>query len=170
MCYGIVECKYTTDSQSDACIETKKQFNLFQIPLEQTWVAETYEPLFLRCNQNEMDYVVVSEDLLLARYPNAKSLRRNLVGTIGLVNHRQKIDNFWFMFVVNWCDNLIVRFLDNCGWINRMAVNSKYSFDKIGEPLVNILLEFCVNKGIYTVETTSTECQYSKRELLLKMG
>lgn len=51
-----------------------------------------------------------------------------------------------------------------------MAVNSKYSFEKVGEPLVTCLLEFCVNKGIYTVETTSTECQYTKRELLLKMG
>lgn len=60
----------------------------FQIPLEQTWVAESYEPLFLRCKQHEMDYVVVNEDLLLTKYPNAKSLRRNLVGTVSLVNHR----------------------------------------------------------------------------------
>lgn len=51
-----------------------------------------------------------------------------------------------------------------------MAVNSKYSFHKVGEPLVTCLLEFCVNKGIYTVEATSTECQYTKRELLMKMG
>lgn len=51
-----------------------------------------------------------------------------------------------------------------------MAVSPQYSFHKIGEPLVTNLLEFCVNKGIYTVETTSTECQYPKRELLLKMG
>ncbi|XP_037024709.1 uncharacterized protein LOC119066382 [Bradysia coprophila] len=119
------------------------------VPVEQTWVAESYEPLFLRQEKEQMDYVVVNEDMLLTRYPNAKSLRRNLVGTIGLTTHR---------------------FLDNCGWINRMAVNPKYSFHKVGEPLVTCLLEFCVNKGIYTVESTSTECQYTKRELLLKMG
>lgn len=51
-----------------------------------------------------------------------------------------------------------------------MAVDSKYSFEKIGEPLVISMLEHCINKGINMVETTSTECQYNKRELLLKMG
>lgn len=56
--------------------------------MEQAWVAETYEPLFLRQQMEEMDYVVVSEDSLLTRYPNAKSLRRNLVGTIGFVSHK----------------------------------------------------------------------------------
>ncbi len=146
-------------------------FSLLQVPLEQTWVAESYEPLLLRQDKQEMDYVVVNEDLLLTRYPNAKSLRRNLVGTIGLINHRYGLITIcqWESTVTNK-NIFFCRFLDNCGWINRMAVSPKYSFQKIGEPLVTCLLEFCVNKGIYTVETTSTECQYTKRELLLKMG
>lgn len=70
-------------------IVLKLQFNHFlQVKVEQTWVAESYEPLFLRCGKQEMDYVVVNEDLLFTRYPNAKSLRRNLVGTISLINHK----------------------------------------------------------------------------------
>lgn len=59
-----------------------------KVPVEQTWVAESYEPLFLRQDKQEMDYVVVNEDVLLAQYPNVKSLRKNLIGTIGLTNHR----------------------------------------------------------------------------------
>lgn len=70
------------------CLFQFSPISFFQVPLEQTWVAETYEPLSFRQDKKEMDYVVVNEDLLLTRYPNAKSLRRNLVGTIGLVNHR----------------------------------------------------------------------------------
>lgn len=73
-----------------------------QVPIEQTWVAESYEPLLLRQDKQEMDYVVVNEDLLLTRYPNAKSLRRNLIGTIGLTNHR-------------------------CGLISASAVSSQHS-------------------------------------------
>lgn len=142
-----------------------------QVPIEQTWVAESYEPLFLRQDKQEMDYVVVNEDLLLTRYPNAKSLRRNLIGTIGLTNHRCGLICCLCGIVKTFLNqNLSCRFLDNCGWISRMAINSKYSFHKVGEPLVTCLLEFCVSKGIHNIETASTECQYPKRELLLKMG
>lgn len=69
-------------------IQQYNSHHVIQVKVEQTWVAESYEPLFLRCEKQEMDYVVVNEDLLFTRYPNAKSLRRNLVGTISLVNHR----------------------------------------------------------------------------------
>lgn len=73
------------------CVYTtywKCAMELSHVSVEQTWVAESYEPLFIRCDYQEMDYVVVKEDLLFTRYPNAKGLRRNLVGTISIINHR----------------------------------------------------------------------------------
>lgn len=115
-------------------------------------MAEAYEPYFLRCSQRDMDYELIAEQqlpALLASDPSLHQLRKQIVGTIGVRDHHS---------------------LHNCGWISRTAVNPKYSIDRIGEQLIRRALTHCLQRGHYTAESVTTECQYGIRELMLRMG
>lgn len=99
-----------------------------------------------------MDYELVAEEhlpALMDANPSIRQLRKQIVGTIGVREHHS---------------------LHNCGWLSRTAVNPRYSMDRIGEYLIHQVLTNCLNRGYYTVETVTTECQYGIRELMLRMG
>lgn len=78
-----------------------------------------------------------------------KAMRRTLVGTISVDVHRS---------------------LPNAGWLTHLAVDPKYNFDQIAEPLTKRALKFSMEIQMYSVETSTTECQFDLRELLLRMG
>lgn len=113
-------------------------------------VAEAYEPYFLRCSPKEIEYDIVSQDYIANNATDViNSLRKVLVGTISINAHLS---------------------LHNCGWISRTVVHPNYSFDKIGEPLINQALLYCNDQEFYSAETSTTECQYGVRELMMKIG
>lgn len=99
-----------------------------------------------------MDYELVAEEqlpALLGSDPSLHQLRKQIIGTVSVRDHHS---------------------LHNCGWISRTAVNPRYSIDRIGEPLISRALAHCYQRGHYTAESVTTECQYAVRELMLRMG
>lgn len=78
-----------------------------------------------------------------------KTMRKSIVGVISIEVHRS---------------------LPNAGWISNLAIDPKYKFDKIAEPLIIRALKFAIDIKMYSMETSTTECQFDLRELLLKMG
>lgn len=114
-------------------------------------MAEAYEPHFLRCSQKDINYDFISEEQLYVMSSDSLNrLRHEIVGTISLQKHQS---------------------LHNCGWISRTAIHPNYSMNNIGEQLImQVLAHSHHREGYYTVETVTTECQYSIRELMLRMG
>lgn len=105
----------------------------------------------MRCSPKEIDYEFVSEEELNELRSNGATnqLRIEIVGTISLREHQS---------------------LHNCGWISRTAVHPNYSMNAIGEQLINKVLAYSLLQNYYSVEAVTTECQYSVRELMLRMG
>lgn len=116
------------------------------------WIAELYEPYTLSLQMTPttvFDYDIVPEERILSTDVEISRMRRTVVGTISINPHNS---------------------LGNCGWISRLAIDTKRNFQKIAEPLVNRLLKYGFEQRMYTIETVTTECQMDFRELLLKMG
>lgn len=123
-------------------------------PLRNCWVAEAYEPYLLGLSggggsRKQQNYDIVHEDSILPNDVEVNRMQRKIVGFVSISPHKS---------------------LENCGWINRMSVNSKYDFDKVAEPLIHRALKHGLDINLYTIEATTTECQFDFRELLQRMG
>lgn len=123
---------------------------LASLPMRNCWVAEAYEPFLLGLSAKKQQILdVVPEHSILPNDVEVNKMRRRIVGTISISAHKSH---------------------DNCGWINRLAVNTTYDFDKVAEPLISRSLKHGYDMGMESIEATTTECQFDFRELLLKMG
>ena len=137
-------------SFSCACDAGRRSIKSIKYPIKKCWIAEAYEPYVLSLsNKTHQDFDYVQEENILPNDVEVNRMRRTLVGAINIDPHKA---------------------LDNSGWINRFAVKSNYNFDKVAEPLIHRALKFGLDQSMYSIETVTTECQSSYRELLLKMG
>lgn len=127
-----------------------KAMELSAQPMRNAWVAEAYEPFLMRLGaQQQQSFDIVHEDSILSNDVEVNRMRRQIVGFVSIGPHK---------------------FLENCGWISRLSINSKYDFDKAAEPLIHRVLKHGLEADMYSIEATTTECQCDYRELLLKMG
>lgn len=120
--------------------------------MKNCWVAETYEPPLYGLTKERSglyDFDLVHEENLKRDDPEVLTMRKSVIGVISVEVHRS---------------------LPNAGWISHLAVDPKYKFEKIAEPLINRALRFGIEIQMYSMETATTECQVDLRELLLKMG
>lgn len=127
-----------------------KAIELTSEPMRTCWVAEAYEPYILSLGPTKQEaYDIVPEESILPNDVEVNRMRRQVVGFIGIAPHKA---------------------LENCGWINRLSINSNYNFDKVAEPLINRALKYGLDMNFYSIESATTECQFDARELLLRMG
>lgn len=119
-------------------------------PMHTAWVAEAYEPFLLSLtNHQQRAFNIVQEDSILPNDIEVNRMRRQIVGFVSIGPHKG---------------------MDNSGWLNRLSIMSKYSFDKVAEPLIQRVLKHGHDQHLDSIEATTTECQFDNRELLLKMG
>lgn len=127
-----------------------KAIELASEPMRNCWVAEVYEPYTLSLGPaKQQTYDIVHEDSILPNDVEVNRMRRQVIGFICIAPHKA---------------------LENCGWINRLSISSKYNFDKVAEPLINRALKYGLDMNFYTIEAVTTECQFDARELLLRIG
>lgn len=122
-----------------------------QDPITTCWIAEAFEPYVLSfsVSENQREYDVVNESRLKSDEAEIKRMRRTIVGTISINDHRN---------------------LPGSGWLSHFAVKPKFNFDKAAEALVKRSLKHGVDVDYCTIEMATTECQFELRELLLKIG
>lgn len=127
-----------------------KAMDLASQPMHTAWVAEAYEPFLLSLtNHQQRAFNIVQEDSILPNDIEVNRMRRQIVGFVSIGPHKG---------------------MDNSGWLNRLSIMSKYSFDKVAEPLIQRVLKHGHDQHLDSIEATTTECQFDNRELLLKMG
>lgn len=112
------------------------------------WVAEIYEPLVYSNLQEKGEIERFYDDEVLGKHELNK-MKRKIVGTISCQSHH---------------------ILENSGWINRLAVCPKYPFTEIAKHLIIRVLAYAYDNNFFTIETVTSECDESIREVYLKLG
>ena len=112
------------------------------------FVVEVYEPLILRLDKKEIEYVDMTLEEI-NKYEDLKKMRKKIVGTVSVKNHQS---------------------LHESAWIYRLAVDPDYPFERIAKPLIKAALRHAYDHHMYTCETCSMECHEDLRELLLRIG
>lgn len=122
-----------------------------QDPITTCWVAEAYEPYLMALNlANEtIDFDIVHESRLQSTDFEVNRMKRTVIATISIEDHRT---------------------MPGAGWLSHFAVESKFNFDKVAEPLIHRALKHAIDMQLDAVEMVTTECQSQLRELLLKIG
>lgn len=100
-------------------------------------------------NDNNQNYDILQEGHLNSNEMELKRMRRSLVGTISIDEHRS---------------------LPVAGWLSHFAIKPKFHFEKAAEAIINRALKHGMDSNFNTVEMATTECQFQLRELLLKLG
>jgi predicted GNAT family N-acyltransferase len=114
------------------------------------FVVEMYEPFQMRLDKKELEYVEMTENDLILNAQDLKKMRsKRIVGTLSIRNHHA---------------------LNESAWIYRLAVDPNYSYNQIAKPLVIKAMQHAHDNGLYSVESSSAECDEEKRELFLKVG
>ncbi|XP_062536442.1 uncharacterized protein LOC134205309 [Armigeres subalbatus] len=113
------------------------------------WVAEIYEPLVHNGLTRGFGIDQFYNDIPRVDQKELNKMRRKVVGTISCRSH------------------LI---MENSGWIYRLAVCPKYPFREIAEHLIIRVLENAYDNQLFTIETATSECDESIREVYLKLG
>lgn len=113
------------------------------------WVAEIYEPLVHNGLTQGLEIDQFYNDVPKVDKKELSKMRRKVVGTVSCKNH------------------LI---MENSGWIYRLAVCPKYPFREIAEHLIIRVLENAYDNQLFTIETATSECDESIREVYLKLG
>lgn len=113
------------------------------------WVAEIYEPLIHNGLTKGWEIDKFYNDAPQGDKAEINRMRRKIVGTISCKSH------------------LI---MENSGWIYRLAVCPKYPFKEIAEHLIIRALENAFDNQLFTIETVTSECDESIREVYLKLG
>lgn len=122
-----------------------------QDPITTCWIAEAYEPysLSLSMDSKNTKYDIVHESRLHSDDPELKRMKRTVVGTISIDEHRN---------------------LPEAGWLSHFAIRPDFNFDTAAEPLIIRTLKHAVDLQMGNVEMTTTECQMQLREILMKIG
>lgn len=127
------------------------KFSLLKDPVTTCWVAEAYEPFLmaLSLDADSLDYDIVHESRLHSTDFEVNRMKRTIVATISIEDHRS---------------------LPDAGWLSHFAITSKVNFDKVAEPLIHRALKHAIDVHWSSAEMVTTECQSQLRELLLKLG
>lgn len=94
-------------------------------------------------------YDIVHESRLQSNDPQLNRMKRTLIGTISIDEHRH---------------------LPGAAWLNHCAIDTDFNFDTIAEPLIIRTLKHAADVHMDSAEMTTTECQMQLRELLMKIG
>lgn len=97
----------------------------------------------------ETKYDIVHESRLHSNDPEIKRMKRRIVGTISLDEHR---------------------ILPESSWLSHFAVRPDVNFDTVAEPLIIRSLKHAIDLRMSSVEMATTECQMQLREILMKIG
>lgn len=113
------------------------------------WVAEAFEPFSMNQDATQFNYEIFTENDLKQRNIDTSNLRRTLVGTLGIVKSDSSED---------------------CAWLRRMSVKSKYQHKGIAKALLNEAIQFCSEKDYQCIELTTSEWHDNARSLYVKKG
>lgn len=122
-----------------------------QDPVTTCWIAEAYEPYStsLSISNKNTNYDIIHESCLQSNDPEVRRMKRSIVGTISIDDHR--------------C-------LHDSGWLSHFAVRPDFNFEAAAEALIVHALKHAVDLQMKNVEMTTTECQMQLREVLTKIG
>ncbi|BFF91773.1 uncharacterized protein DMAD_09988 [Drosophila madeirensis] len=125
-----------------------KAMELMKVKPSQSLVAECYEPFIFRCSPKEASYDIFMEN---CPYDEAhtRKFRRRIVATISVKNHHA---------------------VYNAAWICRFAIAPDYPYQKIMEPMVNLVSKNCANGGYGSLECTISEWQENERDFYDEYG
>lgn len=95
------------------------------------------------------NYDIIHESRLQSNDREMHRMKRSIVGTISIDDHR--------------C-------LHDSGWLSHFAVRPEFNFEAAAEALILRALKHAVDMQMVNVEMTTTECQMQLREVLTKIG
>ncbi|XP_036323552.1 uncharacterized protein LOC118737258 [Rhagoletis pomonella] len=125
-----------------------KAVELMKMKASQSLVAECYEPFIFRLNPREATYQIFLEESPYEQsYQN--KFRKKIIATVSVKKHNS---------------------LYNAAWMFRFAVAPEYPFQKVAEPMLNLVSKKCIANGCGSLECTISEWQEEERDFFDNMG
>ncbi|XP_011180931.1 uncharacterized protein LOC105211284 isoform X1 [Zeugodacus cucurbitae] len=125
-----------------------KAIELMQTKPSQSLVAECYEPFIFRLKPREATYQIFLEESPYEQsYLN--KFRKKIIATVSVKKHNS---------------------LYNAAWLYRFAMAPEYPFQRIAEPMLNLVSKRCIANGCSSLECTISEWQEEERDFFDNMG